>query len=178
MPEFSVVPAKIHHCGLMARLLRDDHRAAVTSLGHDTHSELRKVFADSSFRRAWLINGKLAALGGVTGSILEPVGMVWLALSRDVLRYRLAIVKEARRQLAEIMVTKRELATTIVPTDAAALRLAIFLGFHVGHDDEGDVAQGRAARQRLASHIAVRPQCRVPFGSGHLILMGYHQDTR
>lgn len=173
MSEFSIIDARAYHCGQMARRLRVEHARCITLLGIATHYEMRRSFDESFFRRAWLIDGELSALGGVMGTTLQSAGFVWLALSQSALRYPVAIVKEARRQLAEIMLLKRELATTILPGDDAALRLAIFLGFHVSHGGLGDRAYSRAGRRTLAQYVETESACHVPIGDHHLIAMGY-----
>lgn len=176
MPEFSIIPARPWHCGQMVRLLRHEHRNAIARLGVDSHRELRHRFETSAFRRAWLIDGRLAALGGVTGGTLCATGFLWLALSETARRYPVAIVKEARRQLAEIMLVKRELATTILDGDAAAQRLAIFLGFHVADEGLGAQAYSKASRRSLARFVMTDPDIRLPVGSGFAVAMGYHRE--
>lgn len=129
MTTFEIIPARAHHCGQMARMLRVEHSAAIALLGMDSHRELRRVFDASSFRRAWLINGALSALGGVTGSNLSTEGYIWLAVAQNATRYPRAIVREARRKLAEIMMTRREITTTIIDHDETSKRFALALGF-------------------------------------------------
>ena len=174
MTTFQMIEARPYHCGQMVRLLRIEHQQAVAHLGFSLHHELRDRFDSSSFRRAWLIDGKLAALGGVTGGKMNGTGFLWLAISETARRYPVAIVKEARRQLAEIMLVKRELATTILNGDAAARRLAIYLGFHVADDGPGAPAHSRFARRDLDRHLDNDPDIRIPLGSGFAIAMGYH----
>lgn len=176
MTDFTIVEAKPWHCGAMSRLLRHEHRNAVAVLGIDSHRELRTLFDASAYRRAWLIDGKLAGLGGVTGSEMAAIGFVWLTLTEQGTHYPIAIVKEARRLLDEIMVTKRELATTILAGDHAAKRLAIFLGFHVSHDGPGSPASTRFARRDLARFLDSNPELRIPIGTSYVIPMGYHHD--
>ena len=175
MATFSVIPASAHHCGQMCRLLRREHRTACAArVGADVHKELRALFDQSTFSRAWLIDGKLAALGGVAGSVLSTVGFAWLALSGEAARYPIALVKEVRRQLAEIMVVKREVATTIISGDDAALRLAVFLGFHVAHAGPGQPAASRAERLELARFLEFESGLHLPCGDGYVIALGYH----
>jgi hypothetical protein len=176
-PHFAIIEARAHFCGQMSRALRLEHQKAIATTGRDTHRELRAVFDASSFTRAWLIDGKLAAIGGVTGPILSPTGYVWLALTEQATRHPVALVKEAMRQLHEIMITKREVATTILGGDNAAKRLAIFLGFHVHHDGIGDRAFSREARRRLSEFVETKQDARVPVGRSYAIAMGYHEDT-
>lgn len=129
MPRFNVIPARSYHCGQMARRLRAEHAAVVVKLGLNAHQELHERFIWSAFRRAWLIDGELAALGGVTGSPLETSGMIWLALSELATKYPVACVKEAKKQLAEIMATRHEITTLLLEGDEAARRFALALGF-------------------------------------------------
>lgn len=129
MTEFTITEAKAFHCGQMCRLLRHEHRQALALIGVNSHQELTARFEQSSFRRSWMIDGKLAALGGVTGSPLSSEGFVWLAVSNAATKYPKAIVREARKQLAEIMQTKRELMTAIIDDDETSKRFALFMGF-------------------------------------------------
>lgn len=175
MTEFSIIEAKKYHCGEMARKLRHAHKEAIVKLGINTHRELLSRFNDSSFRRAWLINGKLAALGGVTGPLLAGYGYIWVAFTADALRYPLEIIKEARRQLDEIMLTKTELMTTIIGGDEAARRFAVFLGFHADHA-EGSPATSIFGRRRLNDFLIQEEKFRIPITSGYIIPLGYHPN--
>jgi hypothetical protein len=170
---FLTIPAKRWHCGQMVRLLRHEHQRVMYGIGLDAHAELAGMFEISAFRKAWLIDGRLAGLGGVTGTLLSPHGFVWLALSEQAMRYPVALVKEARRQIAEMMVVKRELTTTLIGGDEAAQRLAVFLGFHVQSQGPGQMAATRYGRRMLARYIAHEPGLRLPIGSGYAIAMGY-----
>jgi hypothetical protein len=128
-PRFAIIEARAHFCGQMARALRHEHKAAVMGLHAHCHRELRARFDRSDWTRAWMVDGRLAALGGVCGSLLSPTGYVWLAFSESALRHPVAIVRETKRQLDEIMITKRELLTLILHEDARSMRFAEFLGF-------------------------------------------------
>jgi hypothetical protein len=176
MPNFQIIDAKPYHCGQMIRALRREHKAAWAEFGIEPHRELRERFAVSCFRRAWLIDGKLAALGGVVGTALAPVGYVWLTLSELALRYPIATVREVERQLAEIMTVKRELAILILPQDKSAMRLAIFLGFHVADRGLGSAATNKPERLALRRFLEAAEELRVPRGLGRAIPMGLHLD--
>jgi hypothetical protein len=129
MPVFEVVPARRHHCGILARQLRAEQAEATVRLGVHVHRRLVEVFEASSFCRAWTIDGRVAGIGGVEGSILAAEGVVWLALSAEACRYPVALVKEARRQLHEIMRTRRRIVTTIFESDLVSMRFAVKLDF-------------------------------------------------
>lgn len=89
----------------------------------------------SSFARAWLIDGELAGLGGVVGQTLSSSGYVWLALSENAKKYPIAVIKEARRQIAGLMETKTRLTAKLLPNDRDARKFALLLGFRPSGDD-------------------------------------------
>ena len=176
--KFEIVDAKIHHCGQILRKLRLAHREAIERVGANSHRELRILFDASYIRKAWLIDGSLAALGGVSGSILSPFGFAWVALSEEATRHPVALLKETRRQLDEAMTTKSELATTIVGGDDAAKRFAIFLGFHCEDEGMGRPAYSKFSRRNLANYLETSPDLRVPIGNSYIIPMGYHPEVQ
>lgn len=173
MTDFTIIEARPWHCGQMTRLMRLEHQKAIAMIGIDSHRELRARFDASAFRRAWLINGKLAALGGVTGSRLEPSGMVWLALSNETLHYPLEIVREARRQLDEIMILKRELITLILDGDESSRRFAVFLGFHAAQPECGKPAVSRFGRRDVLHFLQSDFVERIALGNSSAIAMKY-----
>lgn len=148
MAKFEVIEGREYHCGQIIRRLRTEHRAAVAGLGVHAHGEIRKNFDISSFRRAWLIDGSLGAVFGVTGPLMASHGYCWLALSEEGARYPVEIVKETRRQFADIMLTKRDLVTMLLPEDKAALRFAAWLGFEQMHTIPVPYGKGRVIAMR------------------------------
>ena len=178
MTTFATIEARPWHAGQMARRLRRAHARATARIGIDAHGSLADMLQASPWRRAWLIDGELAALGGVAGPLLADGGFVWLALAGTTERYPLAIVREARKQLRELMVFKRALTTTILPDDPASQRLAIFLGFHVCQGGAPPfAAESRASRQTLARYIDGTPECRVAVrGGGYAVQLTYHGE--
>lgn len=174
MPRFEIVEAKAWHCGAMSRLLRLEHQKAVAMIGLNSHRELRGMFDDSTFRKAWFIDGKLSAVGGVTGPALSSYGIVWLAFSNAATKYPMAIIKESRRQIAEIMQTKRLLICTLVEGDEASERLAIFLGFVPARSNDSVYpAESRFGRKEVARQLKEIEEARVPLGTGYVKMMEY-----
>jgi hypothetical protein len=172
--KFEVVEAQPWHCGQILRKLRLEHREAIERVGMRAHQELRILFDAAYLRRAWLIDGRLAAIGGVSGSILSPFGFAWVVLSEEATRHPVALLRETMRQLDNVMTTKTELVTTIIGGDAAAKRFAIFLGFHCEDEGMGSPAYSKFSRRNLANYLEMSPDIRVPVGNGYYIQMGYH----
>lgn len=176
MPDYTIIEAKAFHCGAMCRKLRAGHKQAIALIGMDSHRELRALFDASSFRRSAVMDGNLVAMWGVAGQKLSTFGFVWLLCAESLLKHPLTLIKGARQQLDEIMLVKRELTTTVLGTDEAAIRFAVFLGFHVSHDAQGQPAVTREGRKNLAKFVKENPEFRVPFGDGYAVVMGYHPE--
>lgn len=174
MARFELVDARLHHCGAMARRLRVEHRMALHGTGFDVHGELRARFAESMFCKAWLVDGRLLALGGVTGPQLSAEGLIWFAVSQEALRYPIAMIKEARRQIDGVMVVKRDLTTMILGADDAAKRFAVFLGFRAGGTRQ---AVSRTGRRHLLRHIEHEPELRIPVGTSFVIPMAFRAEA-
>lgn len=142
MSRFQIIEAKLHHCGAIVRRLREEHQEAVAWLGINSHREIRDKFDASAFRRGWMIDGRLAGLGGVVGTSLSSEGFIWLALTNEASRHPYAVAREARRQLDEIMVVKHVLYTWLIPEDRTALRFATRLGFEIADLTPRPVGRG------------------------------------
>lgn len=127
--RFEIIEARHWHCGEMARKLRREHREIIVSMGYDPHRALRDAFEASCYRKAWLVDGKLAGLGGVIGPSLSPVGVIWLALTEDALKFKNEVVKEAGRQIAYLLRIYRLLTASTLFEDARSARFASALGF-------------------------------------------------
>lgn len=97
---------------------------------------LRAAVADSAYRRTALLDGRVAAMWGVTGPLAAATGHVWLLMSRAAravpVKVILALVRD---ELAAVMATKTELVSFAPAADARALRFMRFLGFAVAEPD-------------------------------------------
>lgn len=177
-PSFQIVEAKPYHCGQMARLLRAEQGESVAALGMDAHRELRDRFRNSSFRKAWLIDGRLAGLGGVEGTLLASQGYLWLALTKQATRHPVAMVKEARRQLEEICQFRDKVETLLIGGDDASLRFALAVGFEpAGPRVLRFGINYRYGRRRAAEMILREPEFRKPYGSGYVIPVAYEPEA-
>lgn len=128
-PKFEVIEAREFHCGQIVRQLRGAHRAAVHGVGMNAHRNLRDCFDASVVRRAWLIDGRLAAMCGICGTVLSSTAYVWFAIGELATRYPVALMKEARRQVDSLMMGRQELVATILRGDDRAAAFAARLGF-------------------------------------------------
>lgn len=153
MAEFRVIEAKLYHCGQLTRKLRAAQSGALASIGIRSHAELRARFGESSFKRSWTIDGKLAAMMGVTGSHLSTTGMIWLALSEDATRHGRRTALIARAQVAEVMETRHKIYSVMFKSDTASMRWIKFLQFEDAEEQPDWLPAGAV----LMAHGKARP---------------------
>lgn len=166
---YCIVPASPRHIRPMAAKLRAAACITLQAFGYEPRRALHRIFLNSFYCRTALIDGKPVAMWGVTGTLLGDVAYVWLVLSDDIASMPRSIVKEAKRELSAIMENYREIATTVLPDDAAAIRFAVYLGFHDNH--EGGDTQSRKALER---DIRENPKHRIAVGDHYVIRLAYH----
>lgn len=174
-PTFDTVPARRWMCGRVARALRAEHQTASARVGVDVHRGLTDIFGKSYYRKALLVDGQVAALWGVAGSPLSPMGFAWMAITDKLTAYPVTVARLARAELAEMAKPHVELQTTIIDGDEAAKRLMVFLGWHVTDHGEGAPAETRYGRKRLTDFIDKEQSLRIPYGGGAAIRLGFHQ---
>ena len=129
MTRYEMTECRRHHCGLMARRMRAADRAAMVAAGYDPHREIVHRFQESAYRRAWLIDGELAAIGGVSGTLAASDGYIWMVVAQMATRHALALARMTRGVLAEVSVTFRAVESVMMAGDGRAVEFARFLGF-------------------------------------------------
>jgi hypothetical protein len=175
--HLDLIPVQPRHCGQIVRRLRAAHQAAIGAARMNLHRELRLRLSQSYYARALLIDGELVGLGGLAGTMLDPTAFAWIVLTEEAKRHSLRIVRLLRRELDAVMVHKRELAALLVPADHEAVRLAVFLGFHVRDQGLGSVATCKRERIALRRYLESEIELRVRFQGLDMIPVGYHQEA-
>ena len=170
-----VVPAKRFHCGQMARHMRLGHRRCLERMGLDPHRITLTAFMASEKAHSVFIDGKLAAMYGIAGSVVSPVGWLWGAVTQWGERHPIALSKLARERFTETVAGKLEILATVLGEDDAGQRFATFLGFHAG-DGLGCRAWSRKGRRDLIDYISKEPELRLPRGTGYAIRLTYHAE--
>lgn len=153
----------------MAKRLRAAACVTLQAYGFDPRRALHDVFVESHYARTALVEGKPVAMWGLKGQLLSEVAYVWLVLSEEIGVLPLQIVREARKEMAEIMANYSEVATTVLPNDEQAVAFALCLGFHDRHDEEDPLPLKHRVRQVLDN-----PRHRIPIGESYVIGLGYH----
>lgn len=169
LAPYEAVKGSIRHVRPMSRQLRAAACMTLQGFGYDPRKALHKAFMQSFYCRTALMNGSPVAMWGVTGTLLSCEAFVWLVLSDRIANIPLSIVREAKSELSRIMQNYDELATTVLPDDEAAIRFAVYLGFHDRHDSDE-----RLSRREIQQLIMTDPKYRIPIGDSFVIALGYH----
>lgn len=150
MSSYQIIAASIRHVRPMSECMRA--APALDGYGFNPRAALRRAFRSSSHCRTALVDGRPAAMWGVIGTLLGDSAYVWLVLSKQIRRMPVAIVREAKAELARVMENRSEVKATVLPDDVEAVRFAGFLGF--------------------------RPEGRLPIGDSFATLVSYHPEAR
>lgn len=127
-----VVDAKLAHLHALQRTLRAQDRALMAEARVKPRHVMFELWCNSPLRRAFLIDGIVAAVGGVVGSMLGPMGIVWLVTGAALERNPFAVVRAARDELRAMLVRYPVLTSEVAADDARAVKFARRLGFAFG----------------------------------------------
>jgi hypothetical protein len=132
MARLEIISAKRSHCSRIVCEMRDQHREAVLGLQLDPFRELVQAFDQTPAPMALLVNGELAALGGIAGPPgLCPIGIAWLVVAEHATRFSYALAREVRRQISTALEAYPLVVSPLIPNDAKALRFAEVVGFAI-----------------------------------------------
>lgn len=129
MNDFLLREARWSDCGAMARKVCAGRWLCYSQAGIDMRSQLRLLWGMSLVRKSWFIDGRIAAMGGLTGTLLSRTGKIWMVVAPEAEEHRFAFLREAMGNLDAIARAKRELHVSIAETDGTALRFAQWMGF-------------------------------------------------
>lgn len=130
-PRYQIIEARHQDVWKLARRLREEDRAAAAAAGFAPRDLLYRMWRDSPYRRAALIDGQVAALWGCYAPLLCATGEAWLKTAPEVERLPLAFVKEARRELVAMLENRVELQTAVDARSERAIRFVRILGFEL-----------------------------------------------
>lgn len=116
----------------LAANLREGDREEVESLGMDVRVGIRNSFRHAVLRKTYLVDGEVAAMSGLCGSMLGDIGEPYLMTGRAAERVPVAFVRHAKASVAEMLGLKRRLEGHVAAKYTRACRLLEVLGFTLG----------------------------------------------
>lgn len=135
MKDYRIVDAKPWHIGPLLRRVDESELCRWFNRGLQPKHLLRVAIRDALYCRSVLLEERVVAMWGVTGSLMAPVGSVWFVLTPEARRFPVALVRGARQELNDLLATKRELRTVVDDDDHRAMRWLRFLGFDLTDAD-------------------------------------------
>lgn len=130
--RWQIVDADPCHLRALARTLRSADAAEVAAYG--SGSAMKVIWHSwkrSTIRKTVLVDGEVAAVGGVVGSLMGGKGMPWLLTSPAIERMPVTFARELRREVAGALAAYPELENYVHAPYRRALRLMEWAGFVV-----------------------------------------------
>jgi len=127
--RYFIRPADITDVYALARNLREDDRIEVTAMGSTPITALRTSYRNAIFRRTAFVNGEIAAMWGLGGSMLGAVGYPWLLTAPPIEKAPVAFLRGARREVVLMLRHKSRLENHVLAKYTRACRFLEALGF-------------------------------------------------
>lgn len=129
---YTIRPALVTDLPRMARNLRAEDRCEITDLGLAPRRALHMLFRESLFVRAAEVDGELAALWGLLGAMASDEANPWLFTAPPIERVPLAFFREASREVARMLATRRRLSVHVAAGYERSVRFWQMIGFRAG----------------------------------------------
>lgn len=124
-----VRPSGVSDIYKLASRLREADADEARVLGIDPTVAIRRSYRNGILRRSYFVDGELAAMSGLGGSLLDDIGAPWLMTTAVVERVPVAFVKVARAQVAVMLQHRMRLENVVAASYTGACRLLQTLGF-------------------------------------------------
>ena len=112
--------------------LRELDRVEVEASGHSEMAAIWWSYRRSHYCKVGLVNGKVAAIWGVGGSLLGGTGLAWLLTTPEMEKVATStIVQIGRSEVASMMALYPTLENNILQRYKKAIRLLMLLGFEI-----------------------------------------------
>lgn len=131
MPKVEVVPATIAHAYALARCLRDDDRAEIEAAGEGARISLRRCFRSSVMCKTAFVDGEIACMWGLAGTMLSDVGHPFLLTAAPVERAPLALIRIGKDEVKKMLWHRAHLYDYVAARYTRAIGLLEMFGFTV-----------------------------------------------
>lgn len=128
---YRIVDATAEHVRLLGTRLRVEDQIEVTSAGLTPKQAVWRSWRHALIRRTAFIGDEIAAMWGVNGTVLGNTGNPWLLTTSAIEKMPLAFLKEARREVGEMLEGHPVLSNHVAASYTRAIRFLRLLGFTV-----------------------------------------------
>lgn len=142
---YQIVPSEISHVHWLAARLRSEDRREIECAGINPRVAIRDSFRNGVMRSTALVDGEIAAMWGLGGTLLSNVGQPWLLTTPVIERVPVTMVKVGREQVAAMLERRSRLENYVAAEYTRACRFLEVLGFTL---DEPQVLGSKGAMFR------------------------------
>lgn len=133
--QIEIVPMQIHHISELVNNIREGDIEECKALNLTPMKMLIEAYKKSLVKKATLLNGRVAALWGVSGSYLAPAGYVWLLTSKEVDKAPVHLAAAYRREVRKLLEIFPRLENYCDFAYKRSLRMLELCGFTVGEPE-------------------------------------------
>lgn len=149
-PNITIEHTTPLHLREMSQAMSEDSAEVARHMGTTPLRALWASYRKSLYCKSFFINGKIAAITGLSGSVFGNTAHPWLILTPECKEYPLRVAFAYRKELNE-MSRMFDILEEFVPADNdTSIRMLQLMGFHVDKNKikVGDVMWHRAERRR------------------------------
>jgi hypothetical protein len=131
-PQISSRPATLADMRALSATLRPEDRAEIEAIGQKPRHFLIHLWLTSPYRRAYFVDGRIAAVAGYQGTLLSTIGHAWMLTTPEVERVPIGFLKAARQGRDEMLESVSALISGVAASYERSIRFMRLLGFEIG----------------------------------------------
>ena len=128
MVEYKIVPAEFSHIAKLCGSLRYDDLAEITCFGLRPFAAVSRSYKRSYYRKSALVEGEIAAMWGLAGSLLGT-SEYWLLTGAAIERIPVSFVKECKKEIVTMLSFSPKIEGVVTASYSRAVRLLEILDF-------------------------------------------------
>jgi hypothetical protein len=136
VPLYVIAEGRLDHVPALVRVLREEDRQEVKAFGYP--SAFRAIMAEvrrSHYCKTAYVRGQVAVMWGVAGPLIGE-SRLWLMTSPLVEYAPMAMVKEGRKEISQILLIHPVLCGHVQARYSRAVRFLGLLGFAFGESED------------------------------------------
>lgn len=124
-----IVASEPQHVNMLVAGLRENDAREITCAGYRVKRAIWQSYRTSLLRRSAFVDGEIAAMWGIGAAPLDRSGRPWLMTTGAIEKLPLTYLKQARREVREMLDCYPVLYNWVHADYTAAVRFLRMLGF-------------------------------------------------
>lgn len=129
--SYIIVDSEKKHALMLRKALRTGDRAEIDAAGVSDARAVWRSFSASVLCRTAFVDGEIAAMWGLGGTLMSDRGSPWLLTTSAVEKVPFAVVREAKKHALEMLTVRPYLANYVHARYTKAVRLLELIGFEL-----------------------------------------------